>query len=43
MVQSAFECLYFAPEMTQHAICMLQLSLNILKDPAGALENLFGL
>jgi hypothetical protein len=43
MVQSAFECLYFAREMTPQAICLLQVSLNILQDPAGALENLLGI
>lgn len=43
MIQSTFECLYFAPDITPQAICLLQVSLNILKDPAGALENLLGI
>lgn len=43
MVQSAFECLYFAGDMTAQAICLLQLSLNILKDPEAARENLLGI
>ena len=43
MIQSAFECLYFAPEVTPQAICLLQVSLNILQDPAGATESLLGI
>jgi hypothetical protein len=43
MVQSAFECLYFASDMNAQAICLLQLSLNILKNPEGARENLLGI
>lgn len=43
MIQSAFECLYFAPDLTPQAICLLQVSLNILQDPSGVLENLLGI
>ncbi|SPF47610.1 Phosphotransferase family protein [Candidatus Sulfopaludibacter sp. SbA4] len=43
MIQSAFECLYFAKDMTAQAICLLQLSLNILKDPEAARQTLLGL
>jgi hypothetical protein len=43
MLQSAFECLYFAREMTAQAICLLQMSLNILKDPGAARQNLLGI
>jgi Ser/Thr protein kinase RdoA (MazF antagonist) len=43
MIQSAFECLYHAKDMTAHAIGLLQLSLNILKDPAAARDGLLGL
>jgi Phosphotransferase enzyme family len=43
MVQSAFECLYFARDMSAQAICLLQLSLNILKNPEAARENLLGI
>jgi hypothetical protein len=43
MIQSAFECLYFSPQMTPQAICLLQMSLNILQDPARATKTLLGL
>ena len=43
MVQSAFECLYMMKEMTAQAICLLQMSLNILKEPEAAREGLLGL
>jgi Ser/Thr protein kinase RdoA (MazF antagonist) len=43
MIQSAFECLYYAKDMTSEAIRLLQLSLNILKDPAAARDSLLGI
>jgi hypothetical protein len=43
MIQSAFECLYYEKDMTAQAIRLLQLSLNILKEPAAARDSLLGL
>jgi hypothetical protein len=43
MIQSAYECLYYSPEMTPHAALLLQLSSNILSAPADALRDLAGL
>jgi thiamine kinase-like enzyme len=43
MIQSAFECLYYAPKVTPSAICLLQASLNVLTKPEEAREVLFGL
>jgi hypothetical protein len=43
MIQSAFECLYYAPQMTPPALRLLQASLNVLTRPEEARETLFGL
>jgi hypothetical protein len=43
MIQSAFECLYYEPAMTAQAVWLLQVSMNILKDPAQARTVLLGL
>ena len=43
MIQSAYECLYYAPEMTPQAAMLLQMSSNILSAPADASRDLAGL
>ncbi|MGH9722802.1 MAG: phosphotransferase [Bryobacteraceae bacterium] len=43
MIQSAFECLYYEPQMTAQAVWLLQASQNILTKPADALSLLLGL
>jgi hypothetical protein len=43
LLQSAFEQLQLAPEMTGYAVCALQVSLNILKRPRDAAVALVGL
>ncbi|MFZ3000271.1 MAG: phosphotransferase [Undibacterium umbellatum] len=42
MVQTAFESLYYAPVMTNHAAILLQVSQNILRNPRQAASALFG-
>ncbi|HEX5339006.1 MAG TPA: hypothetical protein VFW53_11270, partial [Gallionella sp.] len=43
MVQTAFESLYSSPTMTAHAATLLQVSLNILRNPEEAASALYGL
>ncbi len=43
MVQTAFEYLYYASQLTGYAIILLQVSLNILKNPKEAAGDLLGL
>jgi hypothetical protein len=43
MVQTAFEMTQSAPEVTPHALCLLQMSMNILADPARAVREVVGL
>lgn len=43
MVQTAFESLYFLPGMTSHGAMLLQVSLNILRNPMEAATALYGL
>ena len=43
LIQSAFECLYYAETITAKAVTLLQLSLNILKDARAARSMLLGL
>jgi Ser/Thr protein kinase RdoA (MazF antagonist) len=43
LVQTAFESLYAAPAMTPHAATLLQVSLNVLRDPREAAIALYGL
>ncbi|HEX3393775.1 MAG TPA: phosphotransferase [Acidimicrobiales bacterium] len=42
LVQSAFEQLQAAPALTAHAVCMVQLALNMLERPAQAGAHLLG-
>jgi thiamine kinase-like enzyme len=43
MIQTAYESLQMTPQVTPHALCKLQMSMNILRDPAGAIRELMGL
>jgi hypothetical protein len=43
MIQTVFESMYQMTQLTPHAILMLQVSLNILEDPAAATKELLGL
>ena len=43
LIQTAFESLYNSDEITNTSIFLLQLSINILKDNAKAIEDLFGI
>jgi len=43
MVQTVFESMYQMPQLTPHAIFMLQVSLNVLTEPRGAVSELLGL
>lgn len=43
MVQTAFESLFFSQVMTPHAATLLQVSLNILRNPKEAAQALYGL
>ena len=40
MIQTAFESIQRAPQITPHALCKMQMSMNILKDPAAAVRDL---
>ncbi len=39
MIQTAFESVQQSPQVTPHALCKLQMSMNILKDPATAVRD----
>ena len=43
MVQTVFESMYQMPQLTPHAIFLLQVSLNVLEEPRGAVSEMFGL
>jgi len=43
MIQTAYECLSFSPQITANALCLLQVSLNILKSPQEAISDLLGM
>jgi hypothetical protein len=40
MVQTVFESMYQLPQLTPHAIFMLQVSLNVLEQPTSAVAEL---
>ena len=42
MIQTAYEGIQQAPQITPQALCQLQLSMNILRDPAAAIRDLLG-
>ena len=39
MIQTAFESVQRSPQVTPHALCKMQMSMNILKDPAVAVRD----
>ncbi len=43
IIQTAYESSMMAPQLSRHALCKLQMSMNILKDPSGAVRDLMGL
>lgn len=43
MLQTAYEYMYFAPQISISAICLLQVSLNMLESPDEAIEHLLGI
>jgi len=43
MIQSAYEQVVNASEITPHAVLLLQLSANILRDPGSAVRDLLGM
>ena len=40
MIQTAFESVQKSPDVTPHALCKLQMAMNILQDPAAAVRDL---
>lgn len=43
MLQTAFEYMYYSPQITTNALALLQVSLNVLSDPHAAIQELFSL
>jgi hypothetical protein len=43
MIQSAYEVMQFSPQILPHALCLLQVSFNILREPQEAVTHLLGL
>jgi len=43
MIQTAYETMQFSPQISPHALCMLQVSFNILREPSEAVIHLLGL
>ncbi len=43
IIQTAYESSLMVPQLSKHALCKLQMSMNILRDPAGAVHDLMGL
>ena len=43
MIQTAYESIQRSPQISPHALCQLQMSMNILRDPAAAVRDLMGL
>jgi hypothetical protein len=43
MIQTAYESVQSSPQISPYALCKLQMSMNILKDPAAAVSELMGL
>jgi len=43
MVQTAYEGIQQSPQITPQALCQLQMSMNILRDPAAAVSQMVGL
>jgi hypothetical protein len=43
MIQTAYESIQPTPQISPHALCKLQMSMNILRDPGAAVSDLIGL
>lgn len=43
MIQSAYEAMQFSAQISPHALCLLQVSFNILREPREAVIHLLGL
>jgi len=43
MIQTAYEYMQFSPQISPNALCLLQVSFNILKEPSEAVTELLGL
>jgi len=43
MIQTAYESIQSSPQISPYALCKLQISLNILRDPKNAVADLMGL
>lgn len=43
MIQTAFEYMYYSPQITPNVICLLQASVNILTKPDEAIRDLLGM
>lgn len=43
MIQTAYESIQMSPQISPQALCKLQMSMNILRDPATAVTDLIGL
>lgn len=43
MIQTAFEYMYYSPQITPNVVCLLQASVNILTKPDQAIQHLLGM
>jgi hypothetical protein len=43
MIQTAYETMQYAPQISPNALGLLQVSFNVLKDPKQAVTHLMGL
>jgi thiamine kinase-like enzyme len=43
MIQTAYESIQSSPQISPYALCKLQMSMNILRDPEAAISDLMGL
>jgi aminoglycoside phosphotransferase (APT) family kinase protein len=43
MIQTAYESMQYSPQISPNALCLLQVSFNILKEPKEAVTHLLGL
>ena len=43
MIQTAYESMQYSPQIMSNALCLLQVSFNILRDPQEAVTHLLGI
>ena len=43
MIQTVYECMHRSPQLTTNALCLLQVSMNILQQPREAIRDLLAL